>query len=45
MKQYELPEIVVEMFEVEDVLSISESIEPSTGGEDFTTPGDEFADE
>ena len=40
MKQYEIPEIAVDLFGVDDILSTSESIEPSTGGEDFTTPED-----
>lgn len=46
MKQYEIPEVKVDLFEVDDVLSTSESLEPTTVPyEDFTTPGDEFADE
>lgn len=46
MKQYKVPEIEIDLFEVDDVLSTSESLEPTTVPyEDFTTPEDTFADE
>lgn len=46
MKQYEIPEVKVDLFEVDDVLSTSETLEPIIPhNDDFTTPGDEFADE
>lgn len=38
MKQYELPEIKVDVFDVGDILSVSEPPEESSGYPDFTTP-------
>lgn len=44
MKQMEKPEIVVIWFGLGDVLTASESTEPTdeTGGGEVTTPEDEF---